>query len=67
MGEKDDGYICPICEKFKFTYRNDLDLCEICGWMNDALYENDHNFTGGGQKMTFNEAKAAYAAGKKIV
>jgi len=63
MAEK---HKCPICGKYKFESYNNLDMCDICGWSDDAIQEEDHNYKGGGNEMSFNEAKEAYKNGEQI-
>lgn len=41
-------------------------MCDICGWSDDAIQEEDHNYKGGGNEMSFNEAKEAYQNGDRI-
>lgn len=59
MGKK-----CPVCGKY--TFDEDYDICDVCGWENDPVQYNDHNYKGGANFMSVNEAKAAYARGKEI-
>ena len=54
---------CPVCGKYEFEEYGDLDICDICGWMNDALYENDPDYHGGYLRMSLNQAKEAYRKG----
>ena len=53
-------YKCPICGKYEFEEYDDLDICDICGWMNDALYEKDPDFHGGYSRICLNMAREVY-------
>ena len=54
--------ICPVCNKYLFQY--DLEECPICGWVNDD-YQEDFPELKGANSYSLNQAKQAYAAGKK--
>ena len=62
--EKD--HICPVCGRFHFAYENDLDMCDVCGWSNDAIQERNPNYRGGGNEMSLNEAKEAHQNNQPI-
>jgi len=62
----DQRHKCPICGKYVFEAYNCMDMCDICGWSDDALQVKDPDMRGGANEMSFNEAKAAYAEGKRI-
>ena len=58
---KSEKIICPICGKYEFEEYWDMDLCEVCAWMNDVAYNEDPNKSAGGiTKMSLNEYKKAY-------
>ena len=61
-----DRHICPVCGSFEFEYYNSMDFCDVCDWCDDAVQENDPDYKGGANRMSLNEAKAAYAAGNII-
>ena len=62
-----DRHLCPVCGKYEFEEHNSLEICEVCFWQDDAVQTNDPDFRGGANHMSLNEAKAAYAAGQKII
>lgn len=43
------------------------DICDICGWQDDDIQNDKPDYKGGANKMSLNEAKAAYKKGEKIV
>lgn len=61
-----DRHKCPVCGKYEFESHNCFDVCEICNWEDDAVQENNPDYKGGANKMSLNEAKAAYKAGMQI-
>lgn len=57
---------CPVCGKYEFPEIDSFDVCEVCGWEDDGVQEDDPNYAGGANKMSLNQAKAAYARGEKV-
>lgn len=55
---------CPVCGKYEFEYEYDeygsFDICPICGWEDDGLQGNDHNYAGGANSLSVNEARIEY-------
>ena len=43
MAEKHN---CPVCGKFEFEERGSFDICENCGWEDDPIQEEDHDYKG---------------------
>lgn len=69
MAEKREweaNHRCPVCGRFTFEFENDLDMCDVCGWSNDAIQEADPDYKGGGNEMSLNEAREAYAKGLPV-
>ena len=64
MAEK---HKCPVCGMYEFEEYDSFDVCNICGWEDDAIQENDPDYRGGANRMSLNEAKEAYKNGKKII
>lgn len=61
-----DPVVCPVCEKTVFDHTNSFDICDVCGWENDGVQADDHNYTGGANVMSVNEARKAWKEGKKV-
>lgn len=51
-------HICPVCEKHTFTAVNSYDYCPVCDWQDDAVQNADHDYTGGANSWSVNQAKA---------
>lgn len=49
---------CPVCGQFE-EY-NSLDICEVCGWQDDAVQEATPDSTTGANHISLNQAKKAY-------
>ena len=52
--------LCPVCEKYYFNEMGDYDICSNCGWENDNVQYDDHDYWGGANDLSVNEAKVAY-------
>lgn len=57
---------CPVCNKYTFEEWNSFDICEVCGWQDNAVQQNNPSYCGGANLMSLNEAKKAYRKGKEI-
>lgn len=57
---------CPVCGKYAFEHWNDMDFCDLCGWCNDAIQNENPDYRGGANSMSLNEARKAYKEGKPI-
>ena len=54
---------CPCCGQ---SLVREHDICEVCFWQNDPVQFLNPNYTGGANKMSLQEARAAYKAGKPV-
>ncbi len=51
-------YKCKICGQGDIEYPHDI--CSICGWEDDSVQNNDTNYYGGANILTFNQYKLAW-------
>lgn len=51
---------CPVCGKYYFTEENSFDVCPICDWENDGVQADDHNYAGGANPLSVNEARIEF-------
>lgn len=51
--------ICPVCGKT--TFSEIWEICPVCGWEHDRVQERFPAFAGGANRLSLNQAKAAYA------
>ena len=66
--EEEDVYACPVCGKITLPYRGSLYACYNCGWFDDpGQSEDDPDETDCANKISLNQARAAYKAGKPII
>ena len=52
------GILCPVCGKYTFEF--DFDICPICDWESDPIQNINHDYAGGANNMSVNEARKAY-------
>ena len=62
---ENEDLTCPICGKFIFETYCDFDVCPVCGWENDGLQASDHNYAGGANYLSANEARIEFFLLKK--
>lgn len=62
MAEK---FKCPVCGKHYFDERDDFEICPVCYWENDD-FQRRHPDWSGANRMSVNEARAAYARGEEV-
>ncbi|MBQ1400748.1 MAG: hypothetical protein IIY99_00195 [Firmicutes bacterium] len=53
-------YRCPVCGKHYFNEIGAYEICPVCGWEDDPLQRREPDFRGGANKMSLDEAIAAY-------
>ncbi len=61
-------YQCPCCGKYTLELKptNTFLECPECHWVDDGVQYADHDFQGGFNKMSLNEARQAYKEGREI-
>ncbi|MBR1736146.1 MAG: hydrolase [Firmicutes bacterium] len=57
---KKKAFPCPVCGRYEFEEENDFDICGYCGWENDGVQDNDHNYAGGANELSVNEARIEF-------
>lgn len=57
---------CPVCGEYLFPETGSFDICEVCGWEDDAVQEDNPDEEDCANHMSLNQAKAAYARGEEI-
>ena len=43
-----------------------MEYCDVCGWGDDAIQENDPDYKGGENRMSLKEARSAWEKGTPI-
>lgn len=65
--EEDPVFACPVCGKITLPYRGSYYMCDNCNWFDDPgqseEYPNEEDCLN---KMSLNQAREAYKAGKTI-
>ena len=59
-------YLCPCCHKYEFSEVGSYEICPVCNWEDDPVQEEDPSYGGGANVMSLNEARKAYAEGRKV-
>lgn len=50
-------YTCPVCGEYEFEELDIYDICPVCGWMDDPVQRADHDYEGGGNPESVNQAR----------
>ena len=56
MEQADGKHPCPVCGKTIFEEDDSYDICEFCGWEDNA-YQEDHPYTGGGPNPSLHSCR----------
>lgn len=56
-------HMCPVCGKFEFDSHGSFDICDVCGWEDDPIQEEDDE-AGGANWESLRGYRALYKAGK---
>lgn len=51
---------CPVCGRYEFPDIDSYDVCDVCGWEDDIVQEDDPDYAGGANRMSLNQARAAW-------
>ena len=54
---------CPCCGKASVE---EYEICPVCNWQNDPIQTLHPSMARGANKMTLEEAKAAFLAGRAV-
>jgi hypothetical protein len=55
-----NAFDCPVCGNDCFAEEGDFDVCGNCGWENDPIQRRDHDYCGGANELSVNQAKAKW-------
>ncbi len=48
-------YKCKMCGQYEIEFPHDI--CRVCGWEDDDTQQDNTNFVGGANQMSFNQYK----------
>ncbi len=52
---------CPVCEYLTFDnddgFPGSYNICPVCYWEDDPVQYHDHNYEGGANRVSVNQAK----------
>ena len=51
---------CAVCGKHEFPEMDSFDICPLCGWEDDGVQNDDHNYAGGANSLSVNEARIEF-------
>lgn len=57
---------CACCGQFTLEAQDEFDICEVCGWEEDPIQNEQPDYEGGANQMSLNQAREAYKRGEKV-
>lgn len=64
MERKKTTNLCPVCGKLELKY---MEIRPVCDWQNDLVQLAHPDWEGCANRMSLNQAKQAWAEGRKIL
>lgn len=58
-------YKCKICGQSEIEFP--FDICKVCGWEDDSLQNNNQDYIGGANKMSFNQYKQFWKDNMSVI
>ena len=58
-------HLCPVCGKHEFSAHGSYEFCEICGWQDDPMQEDESTDTGGANPEGLRFYRILYKNGKQ--
>lgn len=58
--------LCPVCNKHRFGVDEDYYICPVCGWENDLVQNENHDYAGGANQLSVNQAREAFRRGERF-
>lgn len=66
MERNEEMRFCMCCgNSLRFPYSCN-EICEVCGWEDDELQNDDPQFDGGANDMSLEQAREAYRQGRPV-
>jgi hypothetical protein len=53
-------YPCPCCDSLSFEEAGGWEICDVCGWEDDPVQEQQPQLAGGANRLCLAEARANY-------
>lgn len=60
--EEEIKTFCPCCGEGLVDEGHLYDVCEVCSWEDDPVQFEDPDYRGGANRLSLNEARAAFKA-----
>ena len=60
-------YRCPVCNNETLEDLHEYDICTVCWWEDDPFQYEHPDYAGGANKLSLNQARAAWARGEIVL
>ena len=64
--DDEESQPCPVCGQHNFEEADDFEECPVCGWVNDGVQQADPDYPGGYNRISLNDARKKWEAGRKV-
>lgn len=64
--DDEESQPCPVCGQHNFDESDDFEECPVCGWVNDGVQQADPDYPGGYNRISLNDARKKWEAGRKV-
>ena len=66
LEDDEESQPCPVCGQHNFDESDDFEECPVCGWVNDGVQQADPDYPGGYNRISLNDARKKWEAGRKV-
>lgn len=66
LEDDEESQPCPVCGQHNFEEADDFEECPVCGWVNDGVQQEDPDYPGGYNRISLNDARKKWEAGRKV-
>lgn len=66
LEDDEESQPCPVCGQHNFEEADDFEECPVCGWVNDGVQQADPDYPGGYNRISLNDARKKWEAGRKV-
>ncbi|MCL2176795.1 MAG: hypothetical protein FWB72_02455 [Firmicutes bacterium] len=60
-------YLCKLCEEFEITQVEGYQICRVCHWQDDWLQNDDRDFWGGANELSYNQYKSVWLEFRDVI
>lgn len=66
MNMMDLEHSCSCCGQYEFPKEGIYEICPVCNWEDDPVQSEEHDYRGGANIMSLNEAREAFWQDRQV-